>query len=148
MTDLPAALRITRQSAGLPVQDLAAMLGIKRRQFYNLASGEEPDNSCEDRIFRVANAIGKISDLVEGNSRHVRAALLAYIGNDSFYDAAVSGNERRLDNALDQALAAIRCGVKIQRRLAPSNRARPTKAEAVAMREFLRAARDETGLGD
>jgi transcriptional regulator with XRE-family HTH domain len=144
LLEVPVVLQKARTKAGLPVQDLAAMFGIKRRQFYNLVSGEDqPDKDREERISRVANAIGQISDLVNGNSRKVRAALLARISSDSLYNAAVADNESRLNAALGRALAAIRDEVSIRQQLPPSNRATPS--EAAAVRAFRRAAQDEMG---
>ncbi len=144
LRDVPVVLKETRTKAGLPVQDLAAMFGIKRRQFYNLVSGEDmPDKAREDRIFRVAEAINQIGGLVNGNSRKVRAALLARMSGDSLYNAAVADNESRLDAALRRALAAIRDGVSIRQQLPPSDRATPS--EAAAVRAFRRAVQDEMG---
>jgi hypothetical protein len=144
--DFPEALREARTQAGLPVQDLAAMFGIKRRQFYNLMSGEDaPDPAREGRIGLVTDAIHEISQLVAGNSRKARAVLLARLDGDSVYDAAVADDEGRLAVALERALAASGDAVA-QHRLAPSRRAKPE--EAAAVRDFLRATRDETGGSD
>lgn len=135
-----------RRKAGLPVQDLAKMFGVKRRQFYHFLAGEdEPTHAQAAHILRVAAAIDQIGNLVNNNSHKARAAILARIDGDDLYRAAVSAEKDRLNLALEKALAAIHAGAIIQRRLAPSNRARPTKSEAQAMREFLRATRDETG---
>ncbi len=142
--DVPEALKEARTKAGLPVQDLAAMFGIKRRQFYNLLSGEDTtDPAREPRIARIVNAIRHISDQVGSNSRKVRAVLLGRIDGDSVYDAAVADDTRRLDRALQRALVASAEGLTPARRSAPSTRATPE--EAAAIRDFLRATRDETG---
>jgi len=142
--DIPGALRKARSQAGLPVQDFAAMFGVKRRQFYNLASGEDtPGSENEQRIARVAQTLSEISDWVEGNSRKVRALLLARLGGDSIYEAAVADDPDRLESAVERARAAAAQDVSLAPRLAPSNRATPD--EAAAVREFLRSTRDETG---
>lgn len=138
-------LNETRSHAGLPVQDLARMLGIKRRQFYALISGEDaPDEAQQKRIFRVCTAIGQISALVNGNSRKVRNALLVRLDGASLYNAAVSGDEISLEAALKRALAAIRDGVKIRKQPFPSNRADLSAAGLRDLRIFLAATRDET----
>ena len=142
--DIPAALATGRSQAGLPVQDLAAMFGIKRRQFYNLLSGEDtPDIARELRIGRVTNAITQLSELADGNSRKVRTYLLARLDGDSVYDAAVADDEDRLDWALERACSAMAMGTAVHARLTPSNRATPE--EAASVREFLRSTRDDTG---
>jgi hypothetical protein len=144
IVDLPRALATARSQAGLPVQDLAAMFGIKRRQFYNLLSGEDrPDMARELRIARVANAVAELSRLVGGNSRKVRALLLARFENDSLYDAAVADDEDRLEWALARASSVAATDVTPPVRLAPSSRA--SSEEAIAVREFLRSTRDDVG---
>ena len=145
--DIPAALAAARSQAGLPVQDLAAMIGIKRRQFYNLLSGEDtPDIARELRIGRVTNAVSSLSKMAGGNSRKVCASLLARLDGDSVYDAAVADDEDRLSRALERADAAMAMGTVVQPRLAPSNRATPD--EAASVRGFLRSTRDDTGVAN
>jgi hypothetical protein len=144
--DIPAALQQARSQAGLPVQDLAAMFGIKRRQFYNLTSGEQqPEPDREPRITRVTDAINKVSEWV-GNSRKVRALLLARIDGDSIYDAAVADDEGRLRWALERAYSAAAQDISLPTRLSPSHRA--TLGEAAAVRDYLRATRDDTGAAN
>jgi hypothetical protein len=144
--DVPEALQEARMRAGLPVQDLAAMFGIKRRQFYNLISGEDaPDPTRERRIARVTEAIRQVSELLGANSRKTRAFLLARLDGDSLYEAAVAGDEGRISQALERALIAS--GETVARpRLAPSRRATPE--EAAAVRDFIRATRDQMGDSD
>jgi transcriptional regulator with XRE-family HTH domain len=140
--DIPTALQQARAQAGLPVQDLAAMFGVKRRQFYNLMSGEDtPDAARERRIARVTAAISQLSEQANGNSRSVRAVLLARLDGDSLYDAAVADDDDRLDLAVGRAMEAMAAGVK-NNRLPRSGRA--SSAEAAAVREFLSATRDDT----
>jgi hypothetical protein len=141
--DVAAGLQSARSQAGLPVQDLAAMFGIKRRQFYNLLSNEqetEPDRV--PRIARVTDAIAKVSSWVGGNSRNVRALLLARLDGDSIYDAAVAGDEARIASAIERAYSAAAQGSSLAHRVVPSNRATPF--EAAAIREYLRSTRDES----
>lgn len=142
LLDVSAALQQARSQAGLPVQDLAAMFGIKRRQFYNLSSGEQqPEPEREPRIARVTAAIDEISGWVGHSSRKVRVLLLARLDGDSIYDAAVADDEERLAEAIERTYTAAAEGKAMRHRLAPSNRATP--AEAAAVREFLRANRDD-----
>jgi transcriptional regulator with XRE-family HTH domain len=142
VVDVPGALQEARTKAGLPVQDLAAMFGIKRRQFYNLASGDDrPEHAREMRIARVTAVIKQLSERLGGNSRSVRGALLARLDGDSVHEAAIANDESRLKAALERALAAADAGTPLPRRSAPSTRATPE--EAAAVRDFLRATRDE-----
>jgi hypothetical protein len=144
IVDVPASLQSTRSQAGLPVQDLAAMFGIKRRQFYNLLSSEqETESERAQRIARVAEAVARVSGWVDGNTRKVRALLLARLDGDSIYDAAVADDEGRLSSAIERAYSAAAAGTRLPRRPAPSNRA--TAEEASAVREYLRATRDQPG---
>jgi len=144
LLDLPDALKLARSQAGLPVQDLAAMFGIGRRQFYNLVSGDQTtDDDRVARIARVAEAIGKVSDWVGPNSRRVRTLLLARIEGDSIFDAAVADDENRLANALERAYSAAAQATALPHRVPPSQRA--TSAEATAIRDYLRATRDDSG---
>lgn len=143
LLDLPAALHQARAQAGLPVQDLAAMFGIKRRQFYNLTSGEQqPEPEREPRIARVTNAINTVSEWVGGNSRKVRALLLARLDGDSIYDAAVADNGERLGWALERAYSAAAQDSSLLARVPPSHRATP--GEAAAVRDYLRSTRDDS----
>lgn len=142
--DVPGALQEARARAGLPVQDLAAMFGIKRRQFYNLSSGEQqPESERLPRIGHVTRAIDEVSSWVEGSTQKVRTLLLARLDGDSVYDAAVADDVDRLDQALERVRAAAAEGRRVPQRLAPSHRATPS--EAAAVREFLRSTRDDSG---
>jgi hypothetical protein len=144
LLDLPAALHQARAQAGLPVQDIAAMFGIKRRQFYNLTSGEQqPEPDREPRIARITDAINKVSEWVGGNSRKVRALLLARLDGDSIYDAAVADDSERLGWAMERAYSAAAQDASLPARLPPSQRATP--GEAAAVRDYLRSTRDDSG---
>jgi transcriptional regulator with XRE-family HTH domain len=145
--DVSAALREARAQAGLPVQDLAALFGISRRQFYNLVSGEQnTDDGRAPRIVRVTDTIRQASLQVGGNRRRTRQLLLARLHGDSIYDAALVDDKGRVGLALERAAAAIRDGQSLLHRLPPSGRATPQ--EAAAVREYLRASRDDSGLPD
>ena len=147
MLDVPAALREARAQAGLPVQDLAALFGISRRQFYHLVSGEQStDDGRAPRIARVAAAIREASLRVGGNRRRTRQLLLARLHRDSIYDAILVDDQERVGLALERAAVALRDGESLRHRLPPSGRATPQ--EAAAVREYLRASRDDSGAPD
>jgi hypothetical protein len=143
LLDIPEALKRARSQAGLPVQDLAAMFGIGRRQFYNLVSADQTtDDERAVRIARVTEAVGKVSEWVGPNSRKVRALLLARIEGDSIYDAAVADDDLRLEQALERAYSAAAQAATLPRRLPPSQRSTPEEAQAI--RDYLRATRDDS----
>lgn len=145
--DVPTALQQARSQAGLPVQDLAAMFGFSRRQFYNLVEGKQnTDEERAPRIARVTDAVERVSDWVGGSSRKARSLLLARLEGDSVYDAAAVDDADRLDRALERAHAAFARIDALPPRLAPSNRA--TSSDAAAVRNFLRATRDDSGAAN
>jgi hypothetical protein len=146
LLDVPSALREARSRAGLPVQDLAAMFGVKRRHFYNLLAGGGDETERMPRIAQVTSAIAQVSDWAGHNSRKARTLLLTRLAGDSIYDAAVADDEGRLGAALERAHAAAVESAALPSRLAPSYRATP--AEATAGREFLRSTRDDTGAAN
>ena len=86
---LVETLRRLRSQAGLPVGDLAAMLGVSRRQFYNWISAENtPDVAQHSRIARTAALIEEVRQRVP-NARAVREQLLSEsaAGQGSVYAA-------------------------------------------------------------
>jgi hypothetical protein len=147
LVDVPSALKAARRQAGLPVQDLAAMVGIRRRQFYNLVSGEQnTDDDRAPRIAHITDVIGHVSHLMGGNSRRTRQFLLARLDGDSIYDASVADDDDRVRLAVDRATDAFHRGRSLGHQLPPSARATPQ--EAAAVREYLRASRDASGDTD
>jgi hypothetical protein len=147
LMDVPTVLQRARQRAGLPVQDLAAMFGIGRRQYYNLAGGEQnTDDARTERIAWVTDVINQVSALLDGNSRRVRQLLLARLDGDSIFDAAVANDYDAVVRALERATEAVRSGHPLRHHLPPS--ARATSSEAAAVRGFVRATRDASSDTD
>ena len=94
-------LTTMREQAGLPVGDLARLLGISRRQFYNWLSGEnQPDSETE-------KGTRDTSDLIEmlfshlGDARLVRSALLARTAVGSVFDLLAAGDLQRARSAVE-----------------------------------------------
>jgi transcriptional regulator with XRE-family HTH domain len=141
--DVPTQLQEARLQAGLPVQDVAAMFGVKRRQYYNLMNGDSPSLDTERRIGPVSEAIRRIASAA-GNPRTTRSAILARIEGDSVFDAATSGDTERLELATTRAVDVIESGQPLRKRLPPSLRATPEAAAAA--REELRSSRDQMGF--
>lgn len=90
--DLRSVLEDLRRMVPLPVDDLAAMVGIKRRQFYNLLAGrrgapserEQWIRQLHDEVERLARAAG--------DDQRLRAAVLTPIDGSTFYDLACAGD--------------------------------------------------------
>jgi len=111
---LAAVCAEMRALIDLPVQDLARMVGIGRRQFYNLMNGETPAmRSSEDerRLRQVHDQLKSLSSVSHGDSS-LRSAVLTPLPDlqgKSFFDAAESGDTQLLET-----------GSKIQEQLPPS----------------------------
>lgn len=115
--ELVEVLTALRAQAGLPVGDLAAMLGVSRRQFYHWIGREnEPDTGQEQRVRRSAALVDELHERF-GDSRMVRAAMLAATSHGSAFDALKADD-------LAGAQAAIAAVVREQLRdvAAPSQR--------------------------
>jgi hypothetical protein len=88
---LEEVLNGLRAVAALPVGDLAAMLGVSRRQFYNwLARENEPDTEQEQRIRKTARMIQELFGTMRA-PRQVRATLLESTDLGTAYDAFKRG---------------------------------------------------------
>jgi hypothetical protein len=142
--DSTALLKTAREQAGLPVQDLATMFGVKRRQFYNLLKGtDQPTTERQRRIDAVSRAISRLSESEGSDSRSTRTVILAELDGDSVFAAAVTGDPGRLDAAVERALEALQRGTSLRRSTPPSHRA--DRDTAAAAREELALSRDQMG---
>jgi hypothetical protein len=130
-----------RRALDMPVSDLARMVGLGRRQFYNLLSGGQTAPATEARIRRVAEAIRELHDSLGGDADQVRAAVLTPVGDKSlsFFDAASTGDEALIREALEALrLRVAGRGIRRTRRAIP-RAASPEqrKSRARRMREEL-----------
>jgi hypothetical protein len=125
--ELVQVLKTLRERAGLPVGDLAAMLGVSRRQFYNWVGREnEPDTGQEQRIRGSAALIADLHERL-GGPRRVRAVLLAATAHGSVFDALKAGD---LATA-EAAIAAATGGEQLLRAVAAPSQRRPYDRERV-----------------
>ena len=95
-----------RDAIDLPVQDVARMIGVGRRHFYNLMKGETKklDTEKESRLRRLVQALRELSDGL-GNPELVRAAVLTPLPDGTtFFDAASGGEPEQIE----QAIVAVR----------------------------------------
>jgi hypothetical protein len=132
---LEEVLTILRSQAGLPVGDLAAMLGVSRRQFYNwVGRVNEPDTEQEQRIRRSAALIASAHCQL-GEPRAVRATLLAPTPHGSAFDALKAGDLKAAESAITVATA----GLAPARDVATPSQRRPYDRERVLVElEHLR----------
>jgi hypothetical protein len=140
---LEDVLNTLRAQAGLPVGDLATMLGVSRRQFYNWVSREnEPDTEQELRVRRTAALIEPLHERL-GEARTVRAALLTTTPHGSAFDALAASDL----SAAEAAIAAVLSSEQRPHHVtAPSQRQLPYDQEQVL--EELAHLRDIPLRGD
>lgn len=93
-----ALLRDLKKKIDLPVEDIAAMVGVRRRQFYNLVSGDTASSARESRIRLLHSVVSDIEAAVGGDRGRLRAAILMPVGErfETLYSAAESGELDRL----------------------------------------------------
>jgi transcriptional regulator with XRE-family HTH domain len=90
-----------RSQAGLSVSDLATLLCVSRRQFYNWLSSEHlPDFAHEEHARRLAQVIDILHGRF-GEARLVRSALLSLSPHGTIYDALRDGHFDRADAAAE-----------------------------------------------
>jgi transcriptional regulator with XRE-family HTH domain len=119
---LGALLDRLRTSSGLPAAEIARMVGIQRRQLYNLVDGGKTTPDREQRIRSIARVVDVLLERLVVPSM-VRSSLLAPVGPDlrSFVDLATEGvavaaAERLLVDYLDKMNDAPRQYIQTPRR--------------------------------
>jgi uncharacterized protein (TIGR04255 family) len=128
---LSVVLRRIRESIDIPVVDLARMVGLRRRQFYNLLDGNPTTTQTEMRIRRLAAALERLAQATGDGPAALRAAVLTPVGQDAtnLFEVAVEGDEGSLARTVEALLAQIaEFGVRRTRRAIPRP-ASPTAAE-------------------
>lgn len=133
---LSAVLESIRESIDIPVADLARMVGLRRRQFYNLLAGSPTGTETEMRIRRLAAALDRLAVATEGGPRALRAAVLTPIGPDAtnLFEVAIGGDEKLLATTVEALLVQIETrGVRRTRRAIP----RPVPAGTTEQRRRL-----------
>lgn len=104
--DLVRILETARAKAGLPVQELAALFDVSRRQFYNWLTGaHRPAIIQEERIRRAAQVIDVVANCFPA-ARDTRAALLTQTAFGSVADALRADDPGRANLATDAVCAA------------------------------------------
>jgi hypothetical protein len=119
------ALQQLRSIVDLPVQDLARMCGVGRRQFYNLMNGiSQPPPTQERRIRELVGLLTQLHETLGSDSSRVRSMVLTPLGEaiGSFYDAACSGDSSQVVSAFSTLLASAAEDKKSAPILPPSGR--------------------------
>jgi uncharacterized protein (TIGR04255 family) len=133
---LSAVLKSLRESIDIPVADLARMVGLRRRQFYNLLAGDSTSADTESRIRQLAVEIERLATVTEEGPQAMRSAVLAPVGPEavSLFEVAVMGDRVRLRDTVDRLLVQVETrGVRRTRRAIP----RPVPPEVARRRRRL-----------
>lgn len=129
---LEAVAKRLRDRIDFPVADLARMIGIKRRQFYNLLGGGSTGLETESRLRLLDQLTERIVAVVGDDPRKMRAALLTPVGEEaaSLFEASLQDDEPRVRRTAEALFERIETrGVKPSRRVIPRATAAATRAE-------------------
>jgi hypothetical protein len=124
--ELAGVTRRVRDLAGLPVNDVARMVGIGRRQFYNLLEHGSTSPETELRLRHLAAQLERLAGVVGEDSAAIRSALLTPVGEPprSLFEAALASEDSSLGAIFDALLNRIeRRGLRQVRRAVPRRRA-------------------------
>ncbi len=134
---LDDALKMIRECSGLPAIDVAAMIGVKRRQFYNLLNGERASSDRERWIRSLAAVLSALRDAADGDTARVRASILRPLDDGrSLFELARDRDQDSVLRAKDELVLDLRAGrvTGLVQRPSPTLRAR---SDHTAAREFL-----------
>jgi transcriptional regulator with XRE-family HTH domain len=103
--DVPELLRSLRDASGLPVESIAAGLGVSRQTFYNWQYGEWPTPANEQRI--IALARGTLDELQGRTGRAARRYLTApdSTGSNRFAKVVARALGQRVESTAVSAFA-------------------------------------------
>lgn len=101
-----------REMLDLSVSDLARMVGIQRRRFYDLMEGASPSEATARRITALHSLIVGLRDAVGGNPQYLRSAILTPLGPDrrTIYEAATDDAPDELSRLVTLMLDRIEGG--------------------------------------
>jgi hypothetical protein len=124
-SQLAAVAHRVRDLAGLPVNDVARMIGIGRRQFYNLLERGSSSPETELRLRHLAAQLERLAGVVGEDSAAIRSALLTPVGVPprSLFEAALASEDASLGGIFDALMDRIeRRGLRQVRRAVPRRR--------------------------
>jgi transcriptional regulator with XRE-family HTH domain len=141
---LAEIVRDLRERLDLPVADLAAMCGVRRRQLYNLLSGETTGTPREEVIRALHDILERLDGILDGDRERLRAAILlpAVPSGESIYSAAVAQEVAALRDVGDAVVDRLAAGDVRGLIRRPSPRL-ARFGSAGAARDFLAEYRDE-----
>lgn len=126
---LPEVMAQLRRQLALSIGDLAHMLGLSRRHFYNLASGANASRETETRVRTIAEMTTRL-DAELSDAELIRAAILTPVGTPSltFYEVAEQGDLDALRTVLDALIQKIHGrGIRRVRRAVPRRATTPQR---------------------
>jgi hypothetical protein len=140
-----------RGMADLPVQDVARMCGVQRRQFYNLMNGtNQPANAGQEQRFRqVHRILGELFNDLDQRPEAVRAALLTPLGDglSTLYDVARAGDPGHLGASYKQLREQF-AAARPDRSALPPSGTLPADAEQWQLADQLVGSRGTQELRD
>lgn len=137
-----------RDHIDLPVQDIAKMCGVERRQFYNLIDGTTKKPQQEAHIRLVFEIAAELHERL-GDAQSVRAALLTPLegtGFDSLYEISTQLDADQLRRGREELLRHLAEGRRLEDAPAPTANFRandPRWKDADAFLRDSRLAEDE-----
>jgi hypothetical protein len=141
--DLAEVAEQMRDLVDLPVQDIARMAGIGRRQYYNLMRGKATSmrTTADERRFHLLHRLLSELHRQVGDPRAVRGAVLMPVeglGFRSFMEVAAESADA-LQPAYDALAVALSAGETSRRRPLPPSAKMPADDERLAeAADFLR----------
>jgi hypothetical protein len=123
--ELAQLARRLRELVDLPVSDLAAMIGIGRRQFYNLLKDGSTSAETELRLRHLADRVERLAGVVGEEPAAIRSALLTPVGQParSMFEVAVGDEHSKLGESFDALMDRIeRRGLRQAPRAVPPRR--------------------------
>lgn len=139
--ELARLARRLRELVDLPVADLAAMVGIGRRQFYNLLQHGTTSPETELRLRHLADEIERLAGVVGEDPAAMRSALLTPVGEParSLFEVAVGDEHSKLHGTFVALLDRIeRRGLRQVPRGVPRRRTGKRGEATARTREALR----------
>jgi hypothetical protein len=141
-----------REMIDLPVQDLARMCGVQRRQFYNLMNGDShPRNADhEQRLRQLHRILRDLFTALDENPEAVRAAVLTPLGDGltTFFEVARGGDLALLGDAYRHVRARVVEGRLDRGALPPSGTLPPDAPEWQTAHEVVSSKGSQTIRGE
>lgn len=134
-----------RNISGLPASDVAAMIGVKRRQLYNLLENGRASAVRERWIGKLHTALTRLDEAAGGGRAQVRASLLTPMADGrTLFEIACLRDAPALERATETLAAALGSG-RIPGRIQRPSPTLGRRSSAKVADEFLSGYRDAEG---